>query len=77
VFALAGTGPDAAEQEAYVEFLRACMSAGITLQGVLLYGLARPSLQPEAPLLTPLSAAQLEAFAQRIRALGLPVKVTP
>jgi wyosine [tRNA(Phe)-imidazoG37] synthetase (radical SAM superfamily) len=77
VFALAGTGPDASEQEAYVEFLRACLTAGITLQGVLLYGLARPSLQPEAPLLTPLSAAQLDAFAQRIRALGLPVKVTP
>jgi len=77
VFALAGTGPDTAEQEAYVEFLRACMAQGITLQGVLLYGLARPSSQPEAPLLTPLSAAQFDAFAQRIRALGLAVKVTP
>jgi len=77
VFALAGTGPDAAEQEAYVEFLGECKAAGITLQGVLLYGLARRSLQLEAPLLTPLSAAQLEAFAQRIRALGLAVKVTP
>jgi hypothetical protein len=49
----------------------------IPLQGVLLYGLARQSFQPEAPRLTPLAPARLEACAQRIRALGIEVKVTP
>jgi wyosine [tRNA(Phe)-imidazoG37] synthetase (radical SAM superfamily) len=77
MFAIDGEGPDAAEQEAYVDFLRRCVAEPIPLQGVLLYGLARQSFQPEAPRLTPLPLAWLEAFAQRIRALGLPVKVTP
>jgi len=40
----------------------------------LLYGLARPSLQAEAPRLSALPHAQLEQFAQRIRALGVAVK---
>jgi hypothetical protein len=44
---------------------------------VLLYGLARPSLQPQADRLSALPAAWLDAFAERIRAAGLPVKVSP
>jgi wyosine [tRNA(Phe)-imidazoG37] synthetase (radical SAM superfamily) len=77
LFAIDGAGPDEAEQEAYMDFLRKCMAELIPLQGVLLYGLARQSLQPEAPRLAPLPLERLEAFAQRIRALGLAVKVTP
>ena len=77
VFAMDGEGPDEAEQDAYVEFLRQCLADGIALKGVLLYGLARRSLQPEASRLGPLSAEQLGTVAQRIRALGLAVKVTP
>jgi wyosine [tRNA(Phe)-imidazoG37] synthetase (radical SAM superfamily) len=77
LFAIDGAGPDEAEQEAYVDFLRECIAELIPLQGVLLYGLARQSLQPEAPRLAPLPPERLEAFAQRIRALGLAVKVTP
>ena len=77
LFAIDGAGPDEAEQEAYVDFLRKCMAELIPLQGVLLYGLARQSFQPEAPRLTPLPSAWLEACAQRIRALGIAVKVTP
>ena len=42
----------------------------------LLYTLARPSLQPEAPRLAALSAQQMEAFAGRIRALGVETKVS-
>ncbi|MBI3526462.1 MAG: radical SAM protein [Betaproteobacteria bacterium] len=77
MFAINGEGPDAAEQEAYLDFLRGCGAEPIPLQGVLLYGLARQSFQPEAPRLTPLPSAWLEACAQRIRALGIAVKVTP
>ena len=49
LFALDGAGPDEAEQCAYLELLRGCKADGIALQGVLLYGLARQSFQPEAP----------------------------
>jgi hypothetical protein len=46
------------------------------LQGVLLYGLARPSKQPEAAQLSALPAIWLETFAEQIRALGITVKVS-
>lgn len=77
VFALDGAGLDEGEQEAYVKFLRDCKADRIPLRGVLLYGLARRSFQAEAKRLAPLSPEQLETFAQRIRALGLEVRVTP
>ena len=77
LFAIDGAGPDESEQEAYVEILRKCLTEGIALRGVLLYGLARRSFQPEASRLAPLPAQQLQTLAQRIRALGLTVKVTP
>jgi hypothetical protein len=44
---------------------------------VLLYGLARPSMQPGAERLIALPAVWLEALAGRLRALGLEVRVTP
>ena len=56
---------------------RHCCATDIRPQGVLLYSLARPSLQAEAPRLSALSAEQLQAFADRISKLGLPVKVSP
>ncbi|MDQ1315594.1 MAG: hypothetical protein QG662_1703, partial [Pseudomonadota bacterium] len=39
-------------------------------------GLARPSMQPQADRLSALSAEWLNDFADRIRAAGLPVKVS-
>jgi hypothetical protein len=42
----------------------------------MLYTIARPSLQPEAPRLEPLSAETLNAFADEIRLLGFDVKVS-
>jgi wyosine [tRNA(Phe)-imidazoG37] synthetase (radical SAM superfamily) len=47
------------------------------IQGVLLYGVARPSHQPEAIDIKQLPIAWLEAFAERIRALGVTVQVSP
>lgn len=72
-----GEPPNPQECEAYLETLKSVLSKGAPLQGVLLYGLARPSMQPEAPRLARLSEAWLEGFADKIRALGLSVEVSP
>ena len=77
VFATDGTPPSPAETAAYLAAVARIRRENIPLQGVLLYGLARPSLQPQAAHLSALPAAWLEAFADRIRAAGLPVKVSP
>ena len=76
-FALDGATPGRAEEDAYLDFLAGLLRDGIKPQGVLLYGLARPSLQPEAPRLAPLTVQQMDAFATRIRALGMETKVSP
>lgn len=75
-FALDGAAPGEEDENDYLDFLSASLRDGIQVQGVLLYTLARPSMQPEAPRLSALVAPQLEAFAERIRVLGLPVKVS-
>ena len=77
VFAYDGEAPAAAEQQAYLDALGQLVKAATPLKGVLLYGLARPSLQSQAARLSALPAAWLEAYAERIRALGFTVKVTP
>jgi len=77
VFAFDGDPPSQAEQAAYLAAVARIKKAAIPVQGVLLYGLARPSMQPQAGRLSALSAAWLEAFADKIRAAGLPVKVSP
>ena len=75
-FALDGEPPSRQDEDDYLEFVTALLRDGHKLQGVLLYTLARPSLQPEAPRLSALSAEQLQAFAERIGKLGLKVKVS-
>ena len=74
-FALDGAAPGQQDEDDYLEFVAALLRDGIRLQGVLLYTLARPSLQPEAPRLAALSQEQMENFASRIRALGVETKV--
>jgi wyosine [tRNA(Phe)-imidazoG37] synthetase (radical SAM superfamily) len=77
VFAFDGTPPAAAEQAAYLAAVTRIRQESIPVLGVLLYGLARPSMQPQASRLSALSADWLETFADKIRAAGLPVKVSP
>ncbi|WP_296644441.1 radical SAM protein [Thiobacillus sp. 65-1402] len=77
MFALDGAPPSDAEQAAYLSVVERIRMQQIPLQGVLLYGLARPSMQPQASRLSALPAAWLEAFAEKIRAAGLAVKVSP
>jgi hypothetical protein len=76
VFALDGEPPSRAERDAYLAFLEGVLPEA-PLRGVLLYGLARPSMQPEARRLSKLPAAWLEAFAAEIRKTKIAVKVSP
>ena len=76
VFARDGAPPAEAECRAWLDFVAAEVSP-TGPRGVLLYGLARPSHQPEAPTLGRLPIAWLEAFAERVRALGLATRVFP
>jgi wyosine [tRNA(Phe)-imidazoG37] synthetase (radical SAM superfamily) len=74
MFALDGTPPAEAEISAWLELLAQVASQ---LAGVHLYGLARPSMQPEAPRLSRLPEAWMEQLADRARQLGLTVQVSP
>jgi len=77
LFMLDGKPPSADEQGAYLDALVRIRQEVIPVRGVLLYGLARPSMQPQASRLASLPADWLEDFADKIRAAGLPVKVSP
>jgi wyosine [tRNA(Phe)-imidazoG37] synthetase (radical SAM superfamily) len=72
-----GEPPSEAEQTAYVEAVRGLVQGGVPLRGVLLYSAARQSMQPEAQHVSSLSEDWLRAFAARVEAAGLHVKVTP
>ena len=63
------------EQVAYLALLENVMQQ-VSLQGVMLYSMARPSLQPEANRISSVNSEQINYFAERIRQLGLMVKVT-
>ena len=74
-FAIDGRGPTDADLADYLDLLE---RAGLgKLRGVLLYGLARPSMQPDATHLSALSAEALQRIAKLIREKGLTVKVSP
>lgn len=74
-FALDGAPPTVAAVDDYLDLL---FKARGSLGGVHLYGLARPSLQPEALRLSALPADWLEQQADRIeKKTGLPVRVSP
>ncbi len=75
VFELNGAPPDEAETDAYLSFVSGLLQEGIQIRGTLLYSLARPPLQPEASNLSKISENWITAFADRIRSLGIPVKI--
>jgi wyosine [tRNA(Phe)-imidazoG37] synthetase (radical SAM superfamily) len=75
LFALDGEGPTEEAIRAYIGVLA---KAGIeNLAGVHLYGLARPSMQPEAARLSRLPKDRIDAIAGRLREQGLSVQVSP
>lgn len=77
VFCLDGEPPSRAERDAYLAFVAQALHSGVKLKGVLLYGLARQSMQPEAGRLSRVPAGWGEAFAAEIGSLGLGVRWSP
>jgi len=75
VFKLDGELPSRNECECYLQFLSSLKNEDIKVNGVLLYGLARPSMQLEAPRLSSVSEAWMNKFADEICQLGFQVKV--
>lgn len=74
-FALDGAAPGRQDEDDYLEFLCG-LPQDAKPNGVLLYGIARTSMQAEVSRLSALSFEQINAFAQRIRELGLTVNVS-
>jgi len=77
MFKLDGKLPAENELKSYLQFLSWVKQEGLEIKGVLLYGLARPSMQAEAPRLSALSEEWMNSFADEIRALEFQIKVNP
>ncbi|MDQ6988993.1 MAG: radical SAM protein [Mariprofundaceae bacterium] len=60
----------------YLAWLNGVLADHIQLEGVLLYGLARPSLQAGGAQLKSADSTFFQTFAKQIEALGLLVKVS-
>ena len=75
VFKTDGKPPTKIETKAYLEFIEELLRERVPLKGVLLYGLERSSMQPEAPRLTKVTQGWMESFGRKIYALGLTVKL--
>lgn len=73
-FAFDGKELSQADQSAYLELIS---MVGKKTKGVLLYGLARPSMQPEAGRLSNVARDRFHQFADRIAALGIRVVSNP
>ena len=68
-----GEAPRSDDEAAYLAFVT---QNAYQIQGVHLYGLARPSLQPEASHLSALPVDAMNAWADKIRATGVTVQVS-
>ena len=79
VFRQDGLPPSGAELDAWLALLESVNDGegGAALKGVLLYGLARPSLQPDAARLSTLSPQEFDAIAARVKQKGLALHVSP
>ncbi len=75
VFSLDGKVMSVDEQDAYLRLLKSVVGQTNAFKGVLLYGLARPSLQPEAPRLTKVPEKWINQFVDQIESLGLIVNL--
>lgn len=70
MFAWDGAEPSQEEVIAYLGFIKQLKAEAVPVKGVLLYGLARPSLQPEAEHLNQLDEAWMQSMAQKIEEEG-------
>jgi len=71
-----GQPPTEHELAAYIGFLKTLKRDGVPIQGILLYGLARPSLQEEAMHLSALDEVWMQITAERIRQTGFMVNLS-
>ena len=77
LFNLDGLPPTNAETAAYLDFLQWLIADNVPIKGVMLYSIARPSLQPEAARLTPIDENWLLKYRERIeKQLNIPVKLS-
>lgn len=77
VFTLDGSPPDTAARSAYIELLQAIKDRPVDVAGVTVYGIERPSHQPEAERLGKVPQAWMDEFAGQIRPLGFEVRIHP
>ena len=74
MFAIDNVPPTEADITTYIDLIEQVKDVVL---GVHLYGLARPSYQPEAPRLSRLAPKWLESVAERVRQSGFIVHVSP
>ena len=73
IFTIDGKGPSKKDIDAYVELINEVKSI---IQGVHLYGLARPSLQPQAKNLGRIDEEILQNIAKELRSLNITTTVS-
>jgi len=73
VFTIDGKNPSEKDIEAYVQLMNEIKS---DIKGVHIYGLARPSLQPQAKRLGRISEEVLESIAKKLRYLQIETTVS-
>jgi wyosine [tRNA(Phe)-imidazoG37] synthetase (radical SAM superfamily) len=73
VFTIDGKNPSEKDIDAYVELMNEIKS---DIEGVHIYGLARPSLQPQAKHLERVSEEVLESIAKKLRYLQIETTVS-
>lgn len=76
LFGRNGEPPSGEETTAYLAALKRLVDDGTPLRGVLLYGIARPSMQPEAPELFRLEETWMQQMEASIASLGLTVRMS-
>jgi wyosine [tRNA(Phe)-imidazoG37] synthetase (radical SAM superfamily) len=75
MFAWDGSEPSEDEINAYLAFIQRLKAEALPVKGVLLYGLARPSMQVEAVHLNPLDKKWMQSMTGKIEAMGFDVKL--
>ena len=76
MFAWDGKPPSDDEVTMYLSFLEGLKGEGVPIQGILLYGLARPSMQQEAVHISALDVAWMELMQVKLSDVGFSVKLS-
>lgn len=74
LFNLDGLPPSDEEKSAYINLVESLAREGARLRGIMLYGLARPSLQAEAPRLGAITETWATGLVAELEKLGLEIR---